>query len=364
PKTRYAVAAATLLLATGLVLSQTMHAAEPVPVATTLSGPGTGSNSTVAPMSRSGMVYSLAFTPDSRWLYSGDDRGVITVWDANTATRVRVLGKNGNFVQALSFSADGRYLLSGGSSMRPGTNALTGGEATLWDVRIGKVLYSWKSSDFYIRSAVLSPDGKRAAFGGLNGKNNTSVVRIWDTKNPAKPKQVASLLISPDARREINPLAWSPNGNWLAVSYGPQTSLWNAATGKKVRDFASGAGNIGFPEPVVFAPDNKTLAKGAWGGTLEIQDTVSGEVKQRFVTKMFGFAMQAVRFSIDGARLFSTNGMDLYQWNVATGELLKKSERIGAENLALASDETKFAGMAGNDLMLWRQPQTTKKESE
>src|SRR5438067_437439 len=62
-------------------------------------------------------VNALAFAPDGRTLFTGDDRGVVRAWDrlADKASYVAkaVLGKRWTVIRGLKVSPDGRWLVIG-----------------------------------------------------------------------------------------------------------------------------------------------------------------------------------------------------------------------------------------------------------
>jgi WD40 repeat protein len=59
-------------------------------------------------------VLSLAWSPDGRYLASGDTAGTIHVWEAATGTIVTTYREHARFVRSIDWSSDGTYIVSGG----------------------------------------------------------------------------------------------------------------------------------------------------------------------------------------------------------------------------------------------------------
>ena len=63
----------------------------------------------------SGIVYGLAFTPDSRRLLSGSDDGTLRLWEVESRQCMRVLKGYADSLYDLAWSPDGTQLASAGS---------------------------------------------------------------------------------------------------------------------------------------------------------------------------------------------------------------------------------------------------------
>ncbi|MER3415485.1 MAG: protein kinase, partial [Gemmataceae bacterium] len=58
-------------------------------------------------------VFSVAFSPDGRYLASGSRDNTVRVWEVATGQHVRTLQEHTRGITSVAFSPDGRYLASG-----------------------------------------------------------------------------------------------------------------------------------------------------------------------------------------------------------------------------------------------------------
>ena len=152
----------------------------------------------------------------------------------------------------MSFSRDGRRLLSGGFDQT----------VRLWDVASGKELRRLLGHKDGVTSVAFSSDGRRGVSGGGNyGRNGAvdSTVRVWDLESGKELRRfyegipsfniegesaaVMHVAISPDGRRAIS------IGNFsIDAPSDPTIRVWDVETGKQLRRFAA-ASTIRFLAP-------------------------------------------------------------------------------------------------------------------
>ncbi len=121
---------------------------------------------------------------------------------------------------------------------------------------------------------------------------------------------------------EGNPrsMAFSSDGKSLVVGGQANASLWNAATGKKVRTFSDGL--VMSTNCVRLSPDNKLLACGTDEGKVSLFNVDSG-AKLRTLTGHNNWIF-AVGFSQDGKTLASASRDDSIKlWDVSSGKELR-----------------------------------------
>jgi WD40 repeat protein len=133
-----------------------------------------------------GSLRSAAFTPNSRYLASGDLNGNVEVWDFETGDRVRVLTGLAGYIMTLSVSPDSRLLAAGGWC-----------GIKVWEIETGLERRSFHDFEGNAFAVAFSPDGRALASG-----NGAQEIVVWDI--PAKP--------SPDdakvAASEVVPRLW------------------------------------------------------------------------------------------------------------------------------------------------------------
>lgn len=117
-------------------------------------------------------VNALAWSRDGRWLVTGGFQKIIT-WDMTTRQQTRVITESlVGSITALVVDASGKTLFA--------ADGETGGAGFLrrFDLASGKLLTTWKAHDDNVLSLRLSADGKLLLSGGAD-----KMARLWNTEN-------------------------------------------------------------------------------------------------------------------------------------------------------------------------------------
>jgi WD40 repeat protein len=95
-------------------------------------------------------IYSLAITPNGKYLLSGSGDYTIKQWDIYTGKLVRTLKGHTSTIHSISVSPNGKYILSGSGS-------LFGHDKIIkqWDIHTGKLIRTIKKTTNKTKSSPL-----------------------------------------------------------------------------------------------------------------------------------------------------------------------------------------------------------------
>jgi WD40 repeat protein len=265
---------------------------------------------------RAGIVWSVAVSSDRRAFATGGPDGAVRLWTVDGSRAPRLLGRFPEAVLRVSFSDDGKTLVSESFS-----------RARLWDVDTGKPLEG--PPDRSISAAAFSPDGRTLALGHDGG-----TVRLWDIAGHRLKAAQAG-----DGNTVVEGMAFSPDGTIVASAVNPTpVVLWDVARGRTQRLHGGRSGAL---SNVAFSPDGKTLAVGDSGGTINLWDVTAG--KQLGAPLQVEGSVSDLAFARDGKSLvaisstndggFSVVAWDGILWSRDFDELQKRVCGITARSL-------------------------------
>ncbi len=110
-------------------------------------------------------VFSVAYSPDGRYLASGIGDGAIKIWEVATVRELRTPTRHSEVVRSVAYSPDGRYLASGSQDKT----------IKIWEVATGNELRTLTGHSETVFSVAYSPDGRYLASG--SGDNT---IKIWE----------------------------------------------------------------------------------------------------------------------------------------------------------------------------------------
>jgi eukaryotic-like serine/threonine-protein kinase len=184
-----------------------------------------------------GTVAAVTFSPDGRRLVTGGQDHTARIWDAATGREMQVLRGHESPVLAVGFSPDGRRVVSGSGD----------GTMKIWDAGSGRETHALQGHTQGVTCAVFSPDGRRVASGG--GEQG---VRLWD----AETGQEVAVLAGDAAG--VRALAFAPDGLRLAVAAGEAGRVYDTVTGEETMALRWRAPYLGMVS-LAFSPDGETL---------------------------------------------------------------------------------------------------------
>lgn len=280
-------------------------------------------------------------------------------------------------INAVTFSADGKYLATGGSDFT----------ARIWDVELGEELVVYTDHNRWATAAAFDPDGARIA-----STNEYGRTRIWNANTGE------TLLTLPETISAGKTVVWSPDGKYLATA-GPESkaSVWNAQTGEMVLtlkdptpsklrgwddasciayssdgtriavvtddvrlwDSKTGEELLVIEQPsarcVAFSPNDSYLASTGYKGEMLVWDIITGKKLLETTGHDRGFTLdEDIEFSPDGTRIAVVANDGVRVRNAATGKLLLfiKVVNWGFKDIAFSPDGTRLATVSDN-LRVW-----------
>jgi WD40 repeat protein/uncharacterized caspase-like protein len=310
--------------------------------------------SSIPSMGTTSMTRPFRFSADGKTLIAADD-GRVRRWEVDTGRELPgvVLPSGKNVISAL-LSDDGRTLAA---------RNITNQTVKLWDTSTGRELRSltFDENENLAEDAplALSPDGKLLAVFTVTtkmpGKNFSKGlekeprVTLWDvvTGHTVQTMKLPTRTVPfGGGTNEIASLAFTPDGQWLALRDEAAMKIWEVASGREVKTFATprvdnnpSDGMQMFASRFLFSSDHRLVSVVNEGNKINILDGSSGSMLQALAGhqgKVVGLS-----FSADG-KLFASSGVDnqITIWDVASGRAMRtfRGAALPITDIAFSAD--------------------------
>lgn len=110
-------------------------------------------------------ILSVAFSPDGKFLATGDTKGEICLWQVADGKQLLSCKGPPGWAQSVAFSWDSRKLASSSANHT----------VTVWDASTGQALKTLQGHAHRVRSVAFSPDGYMLASG-----SDDCTIKLWD----------------------------------------------------------------------------------------------------------------------------------------------------------------------------------------
>jgi WD40 repeat protein len=322
-------------------------------------------------------VNSVSWSPNGRWIATGDVDSSVRIWDAATgALEERLLGHTG-IVITVDWSPDSRRIVSGGSDgtarvweieLQPteGTAVVVGRQVHLlaaqgtqsgvyaafspdarhvitgdlgiagikiWDLSIqGDAEVVNIPTDPALVDAAYLPDGRIVA------SHDGGSVGVWNV-DPDATEPVATLGPAGGSDRPVFRVAPSPDGELVAMvrDLSPVVSVWNVRTSTFAFDYDARTDGI---TSIDWSSDGRYLAVAQFSGPLHVLDAEDGGRRTLVGSEPEPHQIRALAFAPDGRTIATasfnqevpaTNHVSI--WDRETGEVVETLDDVSGSSL-------------------------------
>jgi WD40 repeat protein len=295
-------------------------------------------NATPFPAEHKGWVSSIVFSPDGRLLATGSDDSTTIIWDFATRKslqRIKGLGPS-------AFSPDSRRIAVGDNST-----------VSLWQISTGERLARFHGHDGLVQALTFSPDGRLVISGGSD-----RTLKIWDLEQ----RPVVETLTAHS--NWISHIEFSHDGKLLAsLNYHQPffTRLWDLSSRTRITDLL---GPTAPALAMRFSPDGSMLATGSEDHTIHVWNPATHALlmilTNDFRAGQLSFSRDSRVLGVTETGWVVAMGKQPNFWNIASRTPIPKLESCGTNATAIAfahKSELLAIGYYDGTVRLWNFPQ-------
>lgn len=274
----------------------------------------------------SNYVWSVAWSPDGKYIVSGAQDGTAQVWEASMGKKVLSTRSHidpsqpDDWANSVAWSPNSKQILTG----------FKDGTAEVLDiVSRQKVAVYINDAPWSVEAVAWSPNGQYVATGNFD-----NLVMIFSVAN-------GKLLYTYTGHNDsIDSIAWSHDSKRIATGSSDGTAqVWRASDGHTLLKYPLHNSDV---RSVSWSPDDAFIVSGGWDGTAQVWDSVTGNSQVKY-SNLVGGEVNAVAWS-HHSNMIAAGGNDIYThiFDGKTGNFIRKVPSAQTFGISWSPDDARF----------------------
>jgi WD40 repeat protein len=203
-----------------------------------------------------------------------------------------------------------------------------GQQAILWDTSTGWIRWNgdapWSNAPDGSVAVAFSPDGRQVLVGV-----ETAGIAVLDAATGKRLRDISGEACEDD-RDGASAVAFSPDGRLILAALSwvdqPMVAIWDARSGKRMQTLRGPKApadqtNHAF-NSIAISPDGRHIVAGSWEGTAVLWDATTGKILRQYQSNSGG--IDSVAISHDGLKLLTgTAESKAILWDIDSGKQLR-----------------------------------------
>lgn len=255
---------------------------------------------------------------------------ILKIWNTWSGEIIRTIEGN-EHITSLAVSPDSNYLVTGDPD----------GAIKIWHMHSGEFAHEFKSHEESTFHCIYSYDGKKIASSSVGNS-----VKIWDSNSGALLKTFKEKNKAYSSDVKVKHCAFSPNDAMLLTLSNKNTlRVWNTETNELLHDIKG----ENYILSATFSYDNKYIAFGEGNGDITILDAITGKT----IKKLIGNSddqVAACHFSPDSKRIIIDCRTKIIIWDIASEKIVTQfKQEDGATIYFKVAPNFQFAAFIFSD---------------